>query len=220
MTYLFFDTETTGLPSSFDAHASDFANWPRIVQLAWSLRRADGSPISSCSSIILPEGFVIPEAASRIHGITTYRALAEGEPLHLVLEAFAVAIGDADFLVAHNYDFDAPICGAEFLRRGYHNHVATKPALCTQKQTTTWARIPRRRLTFSKKIANFFGANHTEQRGYGNYKHPSLAQLHDLCGFGEIANAHDASADVDATANCFFHILNAAPEVFSQPYRK
>jgi DNA polymerase III epsilon subunit-like protein len=202
MNYLFFDTETTGLPGRMDAPASDLDNWPRIVQLAWQLRRKDGRFLSARSSIIQPEGFTIPDQAADVHGITTARAIAEGEPLYIVLEAFAEDIADADFIVAHNYDFDAPICGAEFLRIGYSNYIESTPAYCTQKQTTQWAQIPQR----------------SGARGYGRYKWPSLAELHAACGGGEIENAHNASADVEATANCFFHLLRIAPEVFSQPY--
>ena len=32
--YLFFDTETTGLPRNYKAPSSDTRNWPRLVQLA------------------------------------------------------------------------------------------------------------------------------------------------------------------------------------------
>jgi len=35
--YLFFDTETTGLPRNYKAPATDLANWPRLVQIAWLL---------------------------------------------------------------------------------------------------------------------------------------------------------------------------------------
>jgi DNA polymerase III subunit alpha len=33
--YLIFDMETTGLPASWNAPASDVDNWPQVVQLAW-----------------------------------------------------------------------------------------------------------------------------------------------------------------------------------------
>ena len=33
--YLFFDTETTGLPKRWNAPVTDLENWPRLVQLAW-----------------------------------------------------------------------------------------------------------------------------------------------------------------------------------------
>ncbi len=34
MKYLFFDTETTGVPKDYKAPSSDTDNWPRMVQLA------------------------------------------------------------------------------------------------------------------------------------------------------------------------------------------
>jgi hypothetical protein len=36
--YLFFDTETTGLPKSWKAPVTDVNNWPRLVQLAFLLK--------------------------------------------------------------------------------------------------------------------------------------------------------------------------------------
>jgi len=33
--YLFFDTETTGLPKKWKAPITDLDNWPRLVQLAY-----------------------------------------------------------------------------------------------------------------------------------------------------------------------------------------
>ena len=35
--YLFFDTETTGLPRNWKAPVTDLNNWPRMVQIAWIL---------------------------------------------------------------------------------------------------------------------------------------------------------------------------------------
>jgi len=33
--YLFFDTETTGLPRNWNAPVHNTQNWPRMVQIAW-----------------------------------------------------------------------------------------------------------------------------------------------------------------------------------------
>ncbi|HQN80738.1 MAG TPA: hypothetical protein PLB64_06750, partial [Kiritimatiellia bacterium] len=48
------------------------------VQLAWLLCDEAGNELASASRIIRPQGYTIPPAAARIHGITTERALAEG----------------------------------------------------------------------------------------------------------------------------------------------
>lgn len=73
--YLFFDTETTGLPKNWKASVTDVNNWPRLVQLAYLFYDKNGAKISGGDYIIKPVGFTIPADASRIHGITTERAI-------------------------------------------------------------------------------------------------------------------------------------------------
>ena len=67
---LFFDTETTGIPKNYDAPISDVNNWPRLVQLAFIKTDWDGNIIESRDFVIRPEGFIIPNDASKIHGIS------------------------------------------------------------------------------------------------------------------------------------------------------
>jgi len=66
--YLFFDTETTGLPLNWKAPVTHVNNWPRMVQLAYLYYDTDGKMIDSGDYIIKPEGFTIPAEVSRIHG--------------------------------------------------------------------------------------------------------------------------------------------------------
>ena len=49
--YLFFDTETTGIPRNYKAPASDFKNWPCLVQIAWLVTDATGNEIASADTI-------------------------------------------------------------------------------------------------------------------------------------------------------------------------
>ena len=49
--YLFFDTETTGIPRNYKAPASDFKHWPRLVQIAWLVTDATGNEIASADTI-------------------------------------------------------------------------------------------------------------------------------------------------------------------------
>ena len=65
--YLFFDTETTGLPKNWRAPVADLNNWPRLVQLAYLYCDGDGNTLLSGDYIIKPDGFLIPESASIIH---------------------------------------------------------------------------------------------------------------------------------------------------------
>ena len=74
--YLFFDTETSGLPKSWKAPPSDVDNWPHAVQVGWVLCKPDGSVEEERDAIVKPDGWTIPDAAARVHGITTERALS------------------------------------------------------------------------------------------------------------------------------------------------
>ena len=79
--YLFFDTETTGLPKNWKAPVTDLNNWPRMVQIGWILCDSEGNRMATSDFIIKPENFTIPYDASKIHGISTEKAIREGENL-------------------------------------------------------------------------------------------------------------------------------------------
>src|SRR3989339_1258825 len=114
--YLFFDTETTGLPKNWKAPVTDLDNWPRMIQLAYFLTDSAGDKILCKDFIIKPVGFTIPDEAARIHGISTTRAEKEGKDLQFVLQDFQAVVSQAECIVAHNISFDEKIVGAEFLR--------------------------------------------------------------------------------------------------------
>ncbi|MDD3721279.1 MAG: 3'-5' exonuclease [Lutibacter sp.] len=182
--YLFFDTETTGLPKNYKAPASDLNNWPRLVQLAYVFYDYDGAIITQGDYIVKPNGFTIPEEASNIHRITNKMAISEGLPLSLVLNEFYKLVEKTTNLVAHNMAFDEKILGAEFLRSGYSNPLPFKNRICTMHSTTDFCKIKNR---------------------YG-YKWPKLSELHiKLFGF-DFEEAHNAAADIHATAKCFWEL--------------
>lgn len=182
--YLFFDTETTGLPKNWKAPVSDIDNWPRLVQLACLLYDNDGNIISQSDFIIKPEGFTIPMDASRIHGISTERAFIEGKSLVSALEHFSTLVSKATYLVAHNMAFDEKIVGAELLRNGMKNCIQPKNKICTMERTT-----------------NFCAIN-----GPYGYKWPKLSELHYKLFKKDFDEAHNAAVDITATAKCFWEL--------------
>ena len=113
--YLFVDTETTGLPKNWKAPVSDLDNWPRLIQLAWIQYDKSEKIVMTRSFIVKPDDFSIPKSASKIHGITTKKALSQGHPIIDVLAEFKLAIDGSKFLIAHNMSFDEKVLGAEFL---------------------------------------------------------------------------------------------------------
>lgn len=182
--YLFFDTETTGFPKSFKAPVSDLDNWPRMVQIAWLLFDGEGQELSASEHIVRPEGFTIPAAATKVHGITTEMALERGAPLGSVLDEVVEGLEKAEVLVAHNMSFDEKILGSELLRASHPNVVAKRKRRCTMRESTRYCQLPGR---------------------YG-YKWPTLQELHGKLFDEDFENAHQALADVRACARCFFEL--------------
>jgi DNA polymerase III epsilon subunit-like protein len=116
--YLFFDTETVGLPKKYNASPYDTEAWPRMIQIALAVFDITGEEIVKHEHIIKPQGFIIPVDAAEIHGISTERAMEEGKDLRLVLDAFLKDLDKVTHLVAHNISFDEPVVAAEYIRIG------------------------------------------------------------------------------------------------------
>lgn len=182
--YLFFDTETTGLPKNWNAPITDTNNWPRIVQLAYMLYDINGVKIEEGDFIIKPDGFSIPLDSSRVHGITTDRAIREGHQLSDVLAKFNSLINTTTYIVAHNISFDEKVLGAEFIRNNTSSQLQQKQKICTMKNSVDFCQIP----------GNF------------GYKWPKLSELHYRLFKSDFEEAHNAMVDVSVTAKCFWEM--------------
>ncbi|MDY8134803.1 DNA polymerase III subunit alpha [Aquimarina sp. 2201CG5-10] len=186
--YLIFDTETTGLPKRWDAPISDSENWPRCIQIAWQLHDAMGNCIEHEDYLVKPDGFNIPYDAEKIHGISTELAEQEGISLQEVLEKFNIALSKTKFVVGQNVGFDVNIMGAEFYRLGVENDLQELPVLDTCTETTA-------------ELCQIPGG-----RG-GRYKLPTLTELHQKLFGNGFNEAHNATADVEATTRCFLELI-------------
>ena len=193
--YLIFDTETTGLPKHWGAPISDTDNWPRCIQIAWQLHDDMGKVIEHQDYLVKPEGFNIPYDAERIHGISTELAQAEGISLAEVLEKFNIALGKAKFIVGQNLGVDVNSMGCEFYRMGVESPMSSMPILDTCTEVTA-------------SLLKLPGG-----RG-GKFKLPTLTELHQYLFNQPFAEAHNATADVEATTRCFFELIRT--EVFTK----
>jgi len=185
--YLIYDTETTGLPKNYKAPITDADNWPRLVQLAWQLHAADGSLIEADNFIVKPDGFDIPFNSEQIHGISTKKALEEGIPHQEALNRFTEALSKTKIVAGHNIEFDNNIMGAEYMRVGDSAPITDVAFLDTQKESTEFCALAGGR--------------------YGQFKWPKLTELHVKLFGEEFEEAHNAAADVAATARCFLELI-------------
>jgi len=187
--YLIFDTETTGLPPKNADYKTDFEKFPHIVQLAWYFNG------EYHDYIIKPEGWVIPNEAAKIHGITTEIAEEKGEPLLKVLWTFLLECQECDKLIGHKIFFDTSVIKAN-IRREFENDD-------TINEQSDLALNKSKRIDTMSKTIKFIGA---KQEGKNTPKFPSLVELHYKL-FGEGFNAHNALDDVKATKRCYEELV-------------
>ena len=186
--FLIFDTETTGLPKKWNAPITNTDNWPRCVQIAWQLHNEYGELIEHQDYLIKPEGYNIPYDAEQIHGISTQLAIEKGEDLEKVLYLFNEALSKSKFVVGQNVKFDLNIMGCEYIRKQLKTPLNELPVLdtCTEV-TATMCQIP-------------------GGRG-GKFKLPTLTELHEKLFLAPFSEAHNATADVEATTRCFLELI-------------
>jgi len=186
--YLIFDTETTGLPKDFKAPITDSDNWPRLVQIAWQLHDDMGRLISHENYIIKPEDFNIPFTSENIHGISTELAKQKGEDLSKILNIFNETLQKTDFVIGHNISFDLNIVGAEYYRKAIETPLMNIPSLNTAtEKTAAFCQLP-------------------GGRG-GKFKIPKLSELYHHLFKKNFTEAHNATADVEATTRAFFELI-------------
>jgi DNA polymerase III epsilon subunit-like protein len=132
--------------------------------------------------------FVIPQKAASIHGITTERAKKEGLSLHNVFPQFNADVENAMTIISHNTDYDLPIINTEFLRSKIDTNLLKKQNFCTMKtpKIVSYCKLPK-------------------PSGMG-YKWPALTELYLQLFKMEFTDSHNASADVEACAKCYFEL--------------
>lgn len=200
MLALFYDTETSGLP--FFHEPSEDPRQPHIVQLAAALVELETfKVVSSLSLIVRPEGWVIPEEVSAIHGITTEKALDVGIPESVVLRTF-LGLYQRRKRIGHNEQFDARIIRIALKRysspTGQISGIALDPDVwkaapseCTMRLSTPIVKLP--------------PTDQMRAAGRHHYKSPNLSEAYKHFTGKDLVGAHDAMTDVNACIEVYFH---------------
>ena len=183
MKILFFDTETIGLPDNYKAPYTDTDNWPRMLQIAWTVEE-DGKVLDEVEFIVYPDEFEIPKLITDLTRISTERAKEDGVGLDWILQCFGEAVDDVDKVVAHNYNFDYNILGAEYVRMGWDFPLKGFSNQDTMLTTTELCKLPAK----------------------WGYKWPKLQELHITLFGEEFEEAHDALADIKAMSKCYWEL--------------
>ncbi len=200
--YLFFDTETTGLPHKRNAPSEDFTNWPYIVEIAWYLTDEKGLLIDGCHYIV-KQNIAIPANATKIHHITTEKMLTEGVSPQEVYSLFVESANNAEYVIAHNLEFDLPIIDCELLRNGFDKVLFSKKQFCT--------------MIAGRDFCSVYDCA-------GRIKNPKLSELFGQLYFDNpylnFEGTHNALADTNMLYRCFMKMKELKPNLLDNQLKR
>lgn len=153
-----------------------------MIHLSWIILDKSLNPVDDYDHIIIPEGFsVTPEIEQRCK-IDEEDIKTKGAKLEDVLNGFEKSLQDAEYVLAHNLNFNENVLAAEYLRKGISHSLFRKESFCLMQEATFFCKLP------SKT---------------GGYKWPSLSELHSIIFKKAYAPPNNARADVIAATRCF-----------------
>lgn len=192
---LFIDTETTGLPLNNNLPYADLKNWPYLVQVALIIEDDNYGILAKRNIILKPNGYTIPESATKIHGISNERAVKNGEDRDKVISFLDLALYKSDIIIGHNVSFDLNVIKSEIIRtKGIENALFKKKkhiVIDTMKMGRNICKIPN--LSFHTRLSL-------------PNKYPKLDELYYKLFNKHFNNQHDAMADVQAAYDCYYEL--------------
>lgn len=192
---LFIDTETTGLPLNDNLPYTDLKNWPYLVQVALIIEDDNYGILAKRNIILNPDGYTIPESATKIHGISNEIAVKNGEDRDKVISFLDLALYKSDIIIGHNVSFDLNVIKSEIIRiKGIENALFKKKkhiVIDTMKMGRNICKIPN--LSFHTRLSL-------------PNKYPKLDELYYKLFNKHFNNQHDAMADVQAAYDCYYEL--------------
>lgn len=185
---LFWDTETTGLPLMHETiyHPDQ----PDVIQLAALLTEDDGTERMHFSLLVQNDRPIHPEA-EKAHGLSQDLINRLGVTQVMAATVFLRIAARADFLVAHNEEFDR-FSTDILMDRAKVPFDWRKPGLCTMKAATPVLNLP--------------PTPRMVKAGINRPKSPRLEECYQHFFEESLVGAHDAMIDVRACARVFFHL--------------
>jgi len=203
MLYTVWDTETTGFTKNLPP---EDPSQPDIVQLAAMLlsvpeasETGDVEIISQLSLLVHGE-IPVDQGAFEVHGISRDKTRKMGVPRASAVRLLKDLLAVSDIQVGHNLEFDLKIMRSAAHRAGIDMSLElAKPVICTMRQSTDICKIPGTR---------------------NGYKWPKAQEAHQKLCKCAFVGAHDALADVRATARIFCALVGLPSERMGKLWNK
>ncbi len=211
MKLLFIDTETTGLPISMKEPYTNIENWPAILGIGWESIMTDKNldmPGASFEIQIIEtkkKRFIIKvrdgvrnsDEEMKINGITEEMQREIGVTIDTMMYSLITAMKEADYVIAHNAEFEKNVIYAEMKRNSYAVPEGIN-WICTKELAGNICEIPA-------------SERQKKYRPDLEYKQPSLNEMYMKLFNREVPGrklTHGASQDVEACKQCFFELVN------------
>ena len=212
---VYFDVETTGLPTHRNLIPTMLDNQPHIVQLSWIIVEENKGKLPDSESlhyevknndntprkykekdyiIKMPPGVSIPQSSIDIHKITNEISQDKGVNIDVVLKEFIEDISDATVVGAHNLSFDKQMVLIEASRLDLYGETAVPfkkvNKYCTMMNGTNLCKIPK----------------YLEHSDTYTYKWPKLSELYKYLFHEEVDEnvvLHNAIEDCRVGIKCY-----------------
>jgi len=187
---LVFDTETTAFPSP--SLPVNHLNQARIVQLAWILLDEQFVERACFNSLIqISVATRITEGAFKVHGISEMDCRNYGMPIEQAIQPLLYQTRTSSVIVGYNISFDSKMLDIEC-----ENIFGLTDErwfgcgmFCVMEAMTPICQLP--------------FANGRKGHGSQRYKWPTLQEAYQFAFEQQFEGAHDALADVRATARIY-----------------
>ncbi|MDH3005107.1 MAG: PHP domain-containing protein, partial [Candidatus Shikimatogenerans sp. JK-2022] len=133
--FLFFDTETTGLPKNNIFKKKYIYNWPRLIQISWQMYNKFGTLINNNNYYVKPKKKYKINTI-KIHGITNKFLNIYGINIKKIFKKFLIVLKKSNIIIGHNINYDINILISEFFRYKNYNSIQIllkKKKIDTQK---------------------------------------------------------------------------------------
>ncbi len=182
---MFLDTETSDKILDKDFSSDEEGRLPYLVQLSWLICDENRKEIKRTNYYVNEKDFSSSKCALKIHGIEDYFRQLNGFSRKEVMRGLVDDIQRyKPLIVCHCKAFDLQIIKVELERADIKYDIDLAPVFCTMEATRSLA-------------------------GSIQDRYFRLDELYAILFYKKIQHHHDALADAQATAACFFELLGS-----------
>ncbi len=201
--FLFYDTETSGLPVWGKPSEDDCQ--PKILQLCAILTDAANKKLASLDVVLRWRGVSIDPDTAEVNGFTPEIIDKYGVSPDAVMDLFFAMHDRASVRVAHNESFDARMVRVFMKQSGRFSENDMEAFKGAMSFDTAQALRPVMQLPPTEKMK-------ATARFANSFKTPNLGEAYLFCTGETLVGAHGAMKDASACRTIFFHLSRLLAE--------